>query len=178
MLCQKCKKKPAAIHVTRIVNQKKTEWYLCYDCAKDEQSLGDAIPFSVNDLINGILSGLQAENQEVVPDITCAGCQTQYHDFLKTGRFGCPQCYRAFETQLSQVIKKIQGGELHKGKIPQNIDRAIKAKREITQLRKQLMEYVEAEAFEKAAVVRDQIKDLEKLLTQPAEREDVNELDR
>ena len=33
MLCQECKKNPATVHVTKIVNNIKTELHLCQSCA-------------------------------------------------------------------------------------------------------------------------------------------------
>ncbi|NQT30676.1 MAG: AAA family ATPase [Candidatus Saganbacteria bacterium] len=36
MICQKCKKRPASIHVTKILNNKKTTRHLCSQCAAEE----------------------------------------------------------------------------------------------------------------------------------------------
>jgi ATP-dependent Clp protease ATP-binding subunit ClpC len=36
MLCQKCKTRPASVHITKIVNNKKVERHLCGQCAADE----------------------------------------------------------------------------------------------------------------------------------------------
>jgi protein arginine kinase activator len=172
MLCQKCKKNPAGIHVTRIINNEKTEWYLCFECAKSEQALGEIIPFNVNELINGLVAATQdgGKKQEVI-DILCDQCGTSYSEFQKTSKLGCEHCYNAFEKQLKLIIKKVQGSTVHEGKIPQNVGKEIKARREIIELKDQLQRAIATEAFEEAAVFRDKIKKLEAIFTQ--NREDI-----
>ena len=36
MLCQRCKKNPATVHLTDIVNNEKHETHLCDQCAQEE----------------------------------------------------------------------------------------------------------------------------------------------
>lgn len=44
MLCQKCKVRPASVHITKIVNGKKVERHLCGVCAVEEGFLGAGAP--------------------------------------------------------------------------------------------------------------------------------------
>ena len=43
MLCEKCQKEEASVHVTKIVNGQKTETHLCQHCAKELGEFGLSI---------------------------------------------------------------------------------------------------------------------------------------
>jgi ATP-dependent Clp protease ATP-binding subunit ClpC len=45
MLCQKCKARPASVHITKIVNGKKTTRHLCNQCAAEEGLMPGAVGF-------------------------------------------------------------------------------------------------------------------------------------
>ena len=55
MLCQECKKRPATVHLTRIINNNKTEFYLCEECARQKGQFNISVPFSINDLLAGFM---------------------------------------------------------------------------------------------------------------------------
>ncbi len=44
MLCQKCKIRPASVHITKIVNGKKVERHLCAQCAAEEGFIAPGVP--------------------------------------------------------------------------------------------------------------------------------------
>lgn len=48
----------------------------------------------------------------------CSHCKTRLSQFYKTGYLGCPQCYVAFEYEINQTLKKIQGKTYHVGDKP------------------------------------------------------------
>lgn len=41
MLCQECRKRPATLHYTKIINGQKTELHLCQECAEEHKDLMD-----------------------------------------------------------------------------------------------------------------------------------------
>ncbi|MGB4132260.1 MAG: hypothetical protein WBK45_10055, partial [Tepidanaerobacteraceae bacterium] len=44
MLCEECHMRPATVHITKIVNNEKTEMHLCEECAKEKHlSLSSSI---------------------------------------------------------------------------------------------------------------------------------------
>ena len=89
-----------------------------------------------------------------------------FSQFRKIGKLGCPHCYDTFKEQLLPFIKRLHGGNIeHKGKIPERIGGHFLIKKEIEQLRLELKELINNEEFEKAAVIRDEIKSKEKQLT-------------
>ncbi len=48
----------------------------------------------------------------------CPSCKTALSSFYNTGMLGCPDCYKAFESEIELALKKIQGASFHAGKKP------------------------------------------------------------
>jgi protein arginine kinase activator len=174
MLCERCKQNPATVHVTHIINGEKVEMHLCEPCAKQTESIHFDTPISFQDFLTGLLditvgNGAKADNYDTAQRhrLQCPVCQMIYEEFRNTGRFGCAACYHTFEKQLNPIFKRLHGGHIHTGKLPQRAAGKMKICREITKLKYQLQKAVEVEEFEKAAELRDQIR--------AVEREDSNE---
>jgi len=163
MLCQQCKKRPATVHFTKIVNNHKTEFYLCEECARQKGHLSISIPFSINDLLTGFLDvskpAVPVKNEGVSK---CKNCGMDFIQFRKIGRLGCQDCYKYFAEDLGPIVKRVQGGIKHTGKVPQRAGVGLRLERQIQQLKAQLQKAIETEAFEEAARLRDQIRELEK----------------
>lgn len=51
-------------------------------------------------------------------DKVCPTCGMRLSAYYKTGYLGCPDCYKAFETEIAVSLIKIQGDNVHKGKKP------------------------------------------------------------
>lgn len=109
------------------------------------------------------LQTLLQENQPVshIPGLRCPQCQMNWMDFRRGGRLGCPQCYEVFQQELHSVIAQIQGSLEHTGKIPAHQSKKLAQKKKLLTLQNQMQKYVEEQNFEKAAELRDQIRDLE-----------------
>ena len=70
------------------------------------------------------LLGLGNIEQEVAVQLElnvlrCESCGCSQHDFEKSGRLGCPQCYLTFGTLLNPLLNKMHAGSSHLGKIPE-----------------------------------------------------------
>ena len=89
-----------------------------------------------------------------------------YTEFSRSGRLGCAMCYTHFSQQLEPLLRRVQGGTQHAGKVPGRTGGTLMLKNKIQQLRQDLQKYVSNEEFEKAALVRDEIKQLEKDLNE------------
>lgn len=163
MLCQQCKKNPATVHMTKIVNNMKTELHLCESCAGEREDLTWFSPFSINDLLTSFLEPVKpAIAKDSSPIIKCDKCGMDYRRFKNTGRLGCENCYRVFKDEIHPIIKRIQGGAIrHTGKVPQNQRIRLQTNKEIEDLKRQLQEAIKVEAFEEAAKLRDRIRELE-----------------
>jgi protein arginine kinase activator len=162
MLCQECKQKPASVHLTKIINDHKTELHLCEECARQREDFMNITPFSVNDLIAGFMDMGKAKPAYERPAAPkCAVCGMDYSQFKKIGRLGCQECYKYFGNELGPVLRKIQGSTVHTGKVPKRCGSLLAQKKQIAELKEELKRAIDVEAFEKAAELRDLIKELE-----------------
>ena len=167
MYCDECKERPATVHLTKILNNKKTEVHLCEQCAKERQDL--SFNFEPSFSIHKFLANLFNEglgNQLVVgkPRDTegCRSCSLTFDQFGQVGRLGCGDCYTEFRSSLEPLLRRIHGSTRHTGKVPRRTGGTIRLRHEIEGLRKEMNAAVSAEDFEKAAELRDKIKELEK----------------
>jgi protein arginine kinase activator len=175
MNCQECNQRPAALHFTKIINGEKTEVNLCEKCAQEKGDMfmfAGGSGFTFNNLLAGLLnidSNLQKTTQNTFHQeeiLHCERCSMTFPQFIKIGRFGCAHCYETFKDQLKPVLKRLHGGNWsHSGKIPKRIGGGINLRKQIENLKIELKELILHEEFEKAAGIRDEIRILEKKLT-------------
>jgi len=85
---------------------------------------------------------------------------------MNTGYLGCSECYSQFLPMLRPLIARIHGHARHTGKVPARAGKAVRFRKELASLREELRTMIEAEEYEKAALVRDKIRDLEKAAEQ------------
>ncbi|MDQ7793383.1 MAG: UvrB/UvrC motif-containing protein [bacterium] len=163
MLCQECRKRPATVHVTRITNDQRTEVNLCEVCARElgEAELLAEPKFSLQSLLAGLLASESARaDRRASPLDPCPRCGMTYQDFTQSGRLGCGDCYRQFETRLDPLLRRVHGATSHTGKRPARGARPSPLE-ELAELRKTLEGCVRREEFERAAEIRDRIRELE-----------------
>ena len=152
MMCQACGKRPAVTHVKTITNGELSEFSLCAECAR---RLGYGNLFAELGRGLGVL-GFRAEEEE-----RCV-CGASWEDIVRSGHAGCPECYHTFYDRLLHVVQRIHGSVRHRGKKPGgNLPQAPAEKGLLLVKRRQLKEAVEAEKYEDAAVLRDEIRALE-----------------
>ncbi|MEH7308334.1 UvrB/UvrC motif-containing protein [Neobacillus drentensis] len=174
MICQECNQRPAALHFTKIINGEKTEVHLCEKCAQEKGEMfifnGES-GFAFNNLLAGLLNidpTFQKQSQSPFHQeeiLHCDVCSMTFPQFLKVGRFGCSHCYEAFKEQLNPVLRRLHSGNwTHNGKIPKRIGGSIHLRKQIEELKNMLKESIANEEFEKAAEIRDEIRQLEKKL--------------
>lgn len=93
--------------------------------------------------------------------LPCPACGLSFEEFKNSLKLGCAECYQAFAENIENYLKTLQSSTRHEGKIPKRSGILLQQKREIERLRDELKRAVEAENFEEAARLRDQIKTLE-----------------
>lgn len=165
MICQECGKRPATVHMTKIVNGQKSERHLCEICANESGEL-KFVPgaFSFPNLLGSFFSGEAAPGVPQVQTLRCPTCGLTYQQFTQVSRFGCPNCYQAFDPVLDPMLRRIHGSTAHTGKVPRRGGGKLRVRRELEHLKEQLQEKVRLEQFEEAARLRDQIRALEQQL--------------
>lgn len=163
MLCDKCKKNEASIHITKYVDDEKSEVYLCEECAKETGHIDENDVFSFKNLIAGILNPSTKDYEfQQGETLKCENCGLSYEEFVKEGKVGCADCYDTFENKLRPLVKRIHGSEKHIGKAPEDMHKYIRVKEDIEQLKEEMEKVIEEENFERAAELRDEIYALEK----------------
>jgi protein arginine kinase activator len=158
MLCENCGDKDASIHYTQIEKNEMHTFHLCEECAaaKGLQPGVNVGNFPLTDFL------AQMSRAESATGAPCAFCGLSLEEFKKTGRLGCSHCYVTFESHLSGLLRRLHGGTQHVGKVylPPNPSEAAQKER-LAGLRRRLDHAVQAEDFERAAQIRDEIRTLE-----------------
>lgn len=164
MKCQSCGKKEATVKYVENINGKKQEMHLCIDCAN---KLGFA---DFSDMFSPIFSTIPSffEDLTLKEEEKCPSCGYTFENYADTGLFGCPDCYEIFSDRLDEIFLKLHGKNRHpklvskKSSIENISEKKIKKDDEIIELKKQLSILVKNEEYEKAAIIRDKIKEIEK----------------
>ena len=158
MLCQKCKKNNANVKIVKNYNGNIEELYLCSACAGKED-----INFNENMYSNGLFDNLfNIFTPLGINELICDNCKTTYSQFKKNGKFGCSECFDAFERYLDPLFKNIHGSVSHCGKLPKRSAEPIRKRKRLEDLKAQLKEAVSHEDFEEAVTLRDEIREIEK----------------
>ncbi len=162
MVCNLCGTQEASIHLTEIVNQQMVEVHLCETCAQ-EKGTDFKTHFNLNDLLAGLMEGEKGslKGEEKRSSVKCPECGITYEEFGKTGRLGCSFCYDAFSKMLLPLIKRVQRSTHHMGKKPAKVGPRTRTLQDLRLLQERLRKTVQSEAFEEAAKIRDEIRQLE-----------------
>lgn len=167
-ICQRCGK-PASVFYRESVNGKTREMCLCASCAAKEgvgksnfhvPGFWDDDFFSAMPLFSDFF-GTPVLDREA----KCPRCGKTLRRIREDGRFGCSQCYELFGKDLD--LKPFIGGG-YKGKpltaAPERDAKKEKKEspeQEIARLKEQLRQAIASEAYEKAAALRDEIRQKE-----------------
>lgn len=161
--CRMCKVRPAKIHYTEIVNNKMVTVDLCLECASEKGIDVHANPvYGLGDLVAELIDTTVADDNEKIGKVSCPSCGYDYSDFKNVGRFGCTECYHAFDAQLYPLLRHVHGSTQHAGKNPGRLGGRTVHRQRIVRLKEELAAAVKSEKYEKAAEIRDEIKRLEK----------------
>jgi len=174
MTCDICGKKKATVHLTEIVDEQMSEMHLCEECARQKSSQMEQ-QFGLADLLAGLSDTAKpAASKEGDKNVLkCSRCALPYEDFRKFGRLGCGECYTSFKEHLTGLLRKIHGSNKYLGKTPVMYQEkptaalpegatALLPSDALADLKQQLHSAIAGEDFEKAAQIRDKIRNLEK----------------
>jgi protein arginine kinase activator len=160
VLCERCNKNEATVHLTQAVDDEVTSTNLCEQCAQ-EAGIDVKKTISVTDILLGLEKKTQKLKTADIPppeqDVSCSGCGITRHEYKKSGRLGCAECYQAFADDLDPLIRAMQRSSRHRGKKPQRHPFAA-CSEDVAVLQKALQQAVDNEQFEEAARLRDELK--------------------
>ena len=148
MDCQDCGQQEASVVFTQVVEKEKFVFHLCRACACKRSGEIESETVAVSTFTFPAVS-------EETASLVCETCGTTFGEFRKSGRFGCIDCYDAFDSQLHSVFKLIHGLDVHK--TDATTGEGVLQERKLSALQDQLEHAVTEEAFEEAAKLRDQI---------------------
>ena len=188
MTCQQCHKKEANVFFKGIIQNKVIQWNLCSGCAEEKGlPLGFSEPVLPIMKLLASLGGIgAAASLKGTRSLKCPECGFWYSQLQQTGRLGCSRCYRSFSEQLEPILRRIHGSSQHRGKrylktVPARTAPAGSEKeratntaprsatcpsvsrggKELDRLREELKNAVQKEDYEKAAQIRDLIRNPE-----------------
>lgn len=160
-LCDHCQERDAVVHLTSIVDNAVTQVHLCERCAA-EKGVETTVALPTTPL-GALIKAAQQQLPPAVRDGTsCTVCGLTLKEFRASGRLGCPACYGAFDQPLRDLLKRVHGDHTHAGRRyepprPEGAQR----QNSLLELRAALKRAIDAEQFEAAAALRDQIKGME-----------------
>jgi protein arginine kinase activator len=156
-LCQECGKRRATVRFTEIVDGKPKLYLLCDACYEKKEGHPAVSPTA---LLAKFLSAFAPELKEL--GLTrCPECGISYLEFRQRGTLGCPADYQAFEEGLEPLLEQIHGATEHCGKVPTRAGRQAAVRSQVRSLKRRQQMAVEQEDYERAAVLRDRIQELE-----------------
>ena len=160
MLCARCKKRQATVHLTEVIEGKKIEKHLCEQCAVEE-GITIKSHVSLNDLLSNFLQSQGAASEEA-SSLICPECGVSFMEFRQNGLLGCPNDYEVFAKPLEPLLERAHGGAaVHIGKLPARAGVDDRRHHDLIRLRRQLDEAVKVEDYETAAHLRDEIRALD-----------------
>lgn len=152
MKCSNCGKNIATITYKQNINGEITNLNLCENCA---HKLG------IFNSFEDIFSPMVLDLDYILPEeIKCKNCGYTLSKYKSTGLFGCDNCYNTFKNEIDSMLLKIQGKNRHIGKL--NDKKEVKEKSKLEELKENLKQAIKEEKFEEAAIIRDEIKKIEK----------------
>jgi protein arginine kinase activator len=166
MECGDCEK-AKGVHLTKIVDGQLESLHVCADCPKlgleahlspNDPSL--SAQFSLSAFLSGIGSAKARPATPAAEVLVCQACGLTFAEFRQTGRLGCHHDYEAFESGLTRLLRKIHGGTKHVGRAPRRIGERLARKEAASALEAQLKEAIAQEDYERAATLRDQLREL------------------
>lgn len=161
MECDQCGQNEAVIHLTQIVNNQMSTFHLCESCAA-EKGLEPGVNVGNFPLTDFLAQMGKSGSESGTVDGPCAFCGMKLDDFKKSGRLGCPHCYVTFEAHLRGLLRRLHGGTQHVGKVYLPPDpSAAERQEQLAGLKRKLDKAVENEDFERAAQLRDKIREME-----------------
>lgn len=180
--------KPRPFHITELQGDEFVTLDLCEDClsayvghgndmkveqAKSTKGLlkktenpPSEIEKMLGELFQFILSGIKGKPIPLSTKPPCPKCGLAYDEIVKIGKVGCAECWDHFKEELDAVIKRVQGGNTHTGKVPKKWkeQQSKETKNQIPipfriKILEGLMEKtITEEKYEQAAKLRDTIK--------------------
>jgi protein arginine kinase activator len=155
-VCDLCGKGEATMNVSQLDKDGKvTEISVCAECASQR---GFTEVQQLKAGVAEIIAELKTRVDEADSKLVCQNCGLSYAEFKRQGRLGCADCYVSFHDELLPLIRRIHDAVQHVGRTASGGRKQAQVKMNIQKLREALSGAIQAEDYEKAAALRDQLK--------------------
>jgi len=162
MRCDDCGK-PANIRYVEIVDGETRTLHLCDGCANSRGMAISLAPLAAPlvNMLMGLLEEMGADERGSQDGAACPDCGLTVDEFRVGGKLGCSMCYETFTCELKPLLRRVHGSTQHTGSIPSRASADVELSRAARDLQLELERAVHAEEYERAAELRDRIRELE-----------------
>jgi len=172
MKCNICKNDNAIIHIREYTDIGIRKINLCLECAlkRGLNTAGNNIDLLLADIIKKVLnipSGRSKKGKNSLKrniSLICPSCGLSLHNFSKELKVGCPLCYSVFEKIIDLIIYNYNNSLIYLGKLPDDIKKVTIQRSKLRKLKRELKESLDLEQYMKAAIIRDKIKRVKKII--------------
>ena len=163
MVCDLCGKREAIIFLERMNENLKKKICICSVCAAKRDI---SMPNSKTPLQNVDAAFAEAAERKRKnhPDsqTLCPSCGTNLYDIKQKGIIGCSECYETFKNEIIEAMTQHGIYGPYTGTMPYQIEGFKNTLTIRSDIQAKLDAAVKAENYEKAAVYRDYLRELEK----------------
>ncbi len=169
MLCEECGINEATVEIRMFgADGEASVKHLCQECAeKLKGRLPQIHAVDISDFLGAILEKIhqvRTESQDEQYDGECPECGATWAEFRRTNTLGCPACYKAFREPIEEYLVKRNFNAIYVGDAPSGRTAENREVYRIIKLKESLKEAIGREDYEQAALLRDEIRSLEKAL--------------
>lgn len=171
MLCDRCHKREACVHIQEVRSDSKRSLNLCVVCALAQYSDKDRKLQDFLGVLTAISQQLGADGDQssagARPELSCPKCRKSQSELKKSWLLGCDGCVSAFREPLREQLVKLQRLSLSEassektGAERPDDEAALAASpsssAQLSCLRRDLQLAIQREQYEEAARLRDRI---------------------
>jgi protein arginine kinase activator len=161
MKCEICGLRDAVIHIRQIQKSSVNEMHICEECAQEKGLVREEeSEISIANLLSGLIDNKELTGAEGAEG-SCPRCGMKIAEFRKHGKFGCSECFHAFQRDVRSILSQMAGRTHHTGKLPQAEAVFVEPGPDREALSHELRDAIEREDYEAAATLRDRIRELD-----------------
>lgn len=167
MRCDECNSREAQYTIAIVAGSETSTRHLCEVCMEKLREKGEQVGFAemIHQAVHAIVFHGAEEGKDSpeaeLPAISCPACSTTLQSVMRTGKVGCAKCYQTFREPLLMKLKATRkavspADVLVAQTTPPPMPPAAEQARQ-EELTSQLKAAIEAEDYELAAKLRDQL---------------------
>lgn len=160
MKCEICGARKAVIHIQQVIGKERVDLHMCEECALERGISGEGEhgELSISSMLNGLLDVRDLKKRK---DAVCPQCGSSWQSIRKRDKLGCTECYSIFSREIHYMLEKMGVQSAHRGKLPKRLNTYKRYLVDVVKLKEGLKEALKREDYEKAARIRDRIREIE-----------------